>query len=100
GLRSHVPRAGEQKPPLGRIADAFHFEQEAEGLETKYPEFASLMSDYTDGIILYKLEQMEVWNKTSVSDSSLKQYFAENREKFVYPERLRVSEIYLEADTT
>jgi peptidyl-prolyl cis-trans isomerase SurA len=98
--RSASLRAGDLKPHVDRIADAFLFEQRAEGLESKYPEFASLMSEYTDGIVLYKLEQTEVWNKTSVSDSSLKQYFAQNREKFMYPERLRVSEIYLEADTT
>ncbi len=98
--RSASLRAGDLKPHIDRIADAFLFERRSEGLERKYPEFASLMSEYTDGIILYRLEQMEVWNKTSVSDSSLKQFFSQNREKFMYPERLRVSEIYLEADTT
>src|SRR2546422_471542 len=58
------------------------------------------MKEYTDGIILYKAEQTEVWNKTSVTDSSLRKYFSENREKFVFPERVKIGEIEVESDTT
>lgn len=99
-FRSASLREGELKPHVDRIADAFLFEEKAAGLESQYPDFAALMKEYTDGIILYKLEQMEVWNKTSVNDSSLRKYFSENREKFIFPERLRIGEIYVESDTT
>jgi peptidyl-prolyl cis-trans isomerase SurA len=99
-FRSASLREGELRPHVDRIADAFLFEEKSLGLESRYPEFAALMKEYTDGIILYKLEQMEVWNRTSVSDSALRKYFAENGDKFMFPERLRIGEIYLEADTT
>lgn len=99
-FRSASLREGDLKPHIDRISDAFLFEQKAAGLESRYPEFAALMKEYTDGIILYRLEQMEVWNKTSVNDSALKTYFAGSREKFMFPERLKIGEIYLESDTT
>src|ERR1041384_2106246 len=70
------------------------------GLGSRHPDFAALMKGYTHGIILYKLEQMEVWNKTTVTDSSLRKYYAENKDKFMSPPRLRIGEIYLEADTS
>ena len=99
-FRSASLREGELKPHIDRIADAFLFEEKSAGLESRYPDFAALMKEYTDGIILYKLEQMEVWNKTTVTDSSLRKYYAENKDKFMFPPRLRIGEIYLEADTS
>jgi hypothetical protein len=57
------------------------------------------MKEYSDGVILYKAEQMEVWNKTTVSDTALKTFFAANRDKFKFPERVNINEIYLESDT-
>jgi peptidyl-prolyl cis-trans isomerase SurA len=98
--RSASLRAGDLRPHIDRMADAFLFEKKSEGLEARYPEFAALMKEYTDGIILYKLEQSEVWNKTTVSDTALRQFFESNREKFKFPERFKIGEIYLEADTT
>jgi len=99
-FRAASLREGDLKPRVDRFADAFLFEEKSVGLESRYPEFASLMKEYSDGIVLYKLEQMEVWNKTSVNDSLIREYFAGNREKFMLPEQLKIGEIALGSDTT
>jgi peptidyl-prolyl cis-trans isomerase SurA len=98
-FRNTPLRKNELKKVIERIGDTFLFEAKSAGLETRYPEFASLMKEYSDGVILYKAEQMEVWNKTTVSDTALKTFFAANRDKFKFPERVNINEIYLESDT-
>ena len=57
------------------------------------------MKEYTEGVMLYKAEQTEVWNKTTVTDTALKMYFADNSRKFMFPERVNISEILFDSDT-
>lgn len=84
---------------VDRIAEGFLLDARAVGLENRYPEFASLMKDYNDGIILYKAEQMEVWNKTTVTDTALRSYFAQNASRFMTPERVNIAELHFDSDT-
>ncbi len=87
------------KTQLGRIAEGILLEEHAVGLEQRNADFRSLMNDYNDGILLYKAEQVEVWGKTVVSDSALKAYYAQNRSKFIMPEKVNMAEMYFETDT-
>ena len=80
-------------------AEALLLEAQSNGLEASYPEFGSLMKEYDDGVVLYKAEQMEVWNKNVVSDSTLKSYYEQNKSKFVFPEKVNVAELYVDTDT-
>ena len=98
-FRNASLRKSELKPAVERIGESFIFEAKSAGLEKQYPEFASLMKEYTDGVILYKAEQLEVWNKTNVSDTALRAFYAGNQDKFMLPERVNINEIYLESDT-
>jgi peptidyl-prolyl cis-trans isomerase SurA len=101
-LRKH-----EIKSKFDRIAESFLFNQRANGtpenhelpLEERYPEFATLMKDYRDGIVLFKAEQQEVWNKISIGDSALRAYYNQNKEKFKMPAKLNYAEIHLSSDT-
>lgn len=76
-----------------KIAESLVFSTRAETLEKDSPEFAAIMKEYTDGILLYQIEQDRVWNKVAVNDSVLKVYFNNNREKFVYPDRVDFTEV-------
>ncbi|MBI1807236.1 MAG: peptidylprolyl isomerase [Ignavibacteria bacterium] len=98
-LRNTPLRSNELRPRLDRIGEGFLLEAKSAGLEQRYPDFASLMREYTDGIILYKAEQLEVWNRTTVSDSALKNYYSENKSKFMFPERVNISVLAMESDT-
>jgi peptidyl-prolyl cis-trans isomerase SurA len=74
-------------------------DEQSVGMENNYPAFAALMKEYQDGVILFKAEQTEVWNKVVVSDSVLREYFEQNRDKFVWPESVNIKEIHVESDT-
>ncbi len=92
-------RAGELRQRFDRIAETLLLETKSVGLEDRNPEFASLMKEYTDGVVLYKAEQMEVWNKTTVSDSALKEFYEQNRSMFKFPVRVNISVLIPGPDT-
>lgn len=64
-------------------------------LEDLYPEFRAQLKEYEEGVLLYKLEQQEVWNKVTMNDSILHAYYELNKEKYVWPDRVNFSEIHL-----
>ena len=93
-------RPGELRPKIDRIAETSLIDHKSMGLESRNKEFASLMKEYTDGVVLYKAEQLEVWNKTTVTDSALKNYYEQNHGKFVFPEQVNINEMVFDSDTT
>jgi peptidyl-prolyl cis-trans isomerase SurA len=98
-LRNTGLRGPALKTQLGRIAEGMLLDRKSRGLEDRNPDFKSLMEDYYDGILLYKAEQQQVWNKTTVTDTALQSYFAANRSKFIMPAKVNLAEIYFESDT-
>ncbi len=93
-------RQAELRPKVERIAESFLVDTKSRGLESRNKDFATLMKEYTDGVVLYKAEQLEVWNKTTVTDSALKSFYEANREKFKFPEQVNINEIIFDSDTT
>lgn len=82
-----------------RISELVLLAENSKNLETRFPEFNSLMQEYKDGVVLYKAEQLEVWNKLNISDSSLHEFFNNNRERFKFPNRVDYSEIFVMSDS-
>ncbi len=78
---------------VDKIAESLVFAVKAETLEKDSPEFAAIMKEYTDGILLYQVEQDRVWNNITVNDSLLKVYFDNNRDKFMFPDRVAFTEL-------
>jgi peptidyl-prolyl cis-trans isomerase SurA len=67
----------------------------ADSLEHHSPEFASILKDYKEGVLLYQVEQDNVWNRVAGTDSALHVFFDAHRAKFTYPDRVDFSEIRL-----
>ena len=82
-----------------KIGDNLVVEQEAVAKEANLPGFAKLMKEYEDGILLFRAEQNEVWNKVSVTDSALHAYYESTREKYTWPDRVDVQEIFVPTDS-
>lgn len=78
---------------VDKIAESLVFAVKAETLVKENPEFAAIMKEYTDGILLYQIEQDRVWNSVTVNDSALQQYFDHNRDKFMFPDRVDFTEL-------
>ncbi len=80
-------------PTIDKLSDQVLFGGKAELLEQQDPNFASLLREYKEGILLYQIEQDQVWNKVTTSDSLLRIYFGQHRDKFTFPDRVKFTEI-------
>jgi peptidyl-prolyl cis-trans isomerase SurA len=50
-----------------------------ENLEKTEPEFAYVLKEYEDGLLLFELMQQKIWNKSSKDTLGLKNYYTLNR---------------------
>jgi len=83
-----------------KIGEQLIFQVRGETIEKDYPEFAALMKEYVDGILLYQIEQDRVWGRVVVNDSLLKAFFDANRDKFMWPDRVDFTSITATNDST
>ena len=84
-----------------RVNDLFKKYKENELLSVKSkslvnedPEFASLMDEYRNGIYIFRLQEEEVWNNMEMDTNAIYQLYQETKENFVWPDRVRFSELY------
>jgi peptidyl-prolyl cis-trans isomerase SurA len=73
----------------------FHAQQ----LQSKFPDFSRTMKEYEEGILLFKAEQEQVWNKVQPNDSTLRLYHAANNGKYTWPDRINTQEIFVPTDS-
>ena len=59
------------------LTDAEVLEYANNNLENKYPEFALLMQEYRDGILLFNISKDRIWDKASQDEAKLKEFYAE-----------------------
>lgn len=57
-------------------------------LEEKYPDFANLMEEYHDGILLFNLTDEKVWTKAVKDTVGLDDYFSKHRPDYMWGERV------------
>ncbi len=60
-------------------------------LESKYPEFKALMTEYRDGILLFDLTDQKVWSKAVKDTVGLKDFYQKNKNNYMWENRLDAS---------
>ncbi|MEY2828768.1 MAG: hypothetical protein RIQ33_626 [Bacteroidota bacterium] len=60
-------------------------------LDKKYPEFKTLMDEYTDGIILFDITDKNVWSKAVNDTVGLKEYYNAHQSKYMWGNRLNAT---------
>jgi peptidyl-prolyl cis-trans isomerase SurA len=83
---------------VDKISEQILYSAKANSLMRDNTEFQGIITEYKEGILLYQIEQDRVWSKITPSDSLLRKYFAEHRDKFRYPDRVRFSELRFTTD--
>jgi peptidyl-prolyl cis-trans isomerase SurA len=57
-------------------------------LEHEYPAFAEMLMEYRDGILLFDITDKMVWSKALKDTTGLKNYFMQNKQNYVWPDRV------------
>lgn len=65
----------------------------------KDPEIVKQVKEFQDEIIRDKITKKEIDDKVKVSDLDIEKYYAENKDKYVEPEKVVVTEITLKEET-
>ena len=60
-------------------------------LEEKYPEFAALVQEYRNGILLFDLMDREVWSKAVKDTVGLQAYHERHAEKYMWDDRAKAT---------
>lgn len=59
-------------------------EYEKGTLEANVPEFANLVNEYRDGLLLYEISNRNVWEKASKDREGLEAFFEKNKDKYAW----------------
>jgi peptidyl-prolyl cis-trans isomerase SurA len=84
---------------VGHVMEAQTLKEHALAALDKYPQLKRLMDEYLDGILLYRIDQDEVWKKVVVNDSLLRVFYDSTKQNYRWPERVNFAEIYVLTDS-
>lgn len=68
-------------------------------LENEIPEFAAMVKEFSDGILLFKVEAQEVWDKLKFDTVLARQHWEKNKSKYKTYPTYDVNEIYVLSDS-
>ncbi len=71
---------------IDQIAEMKLIQYEDSQLENKYVDFANLMKEYHDGILLFEVSNKEVWEKAIKDKKGLEKYFHQNKKNYTWNE--------------
>jgi len=57
-------------------------------LEEEYPEFASIMKEYREGMLMFNIMDKNVWSRTVKDTAGLKQYFEGHKKNYMTPGKM------------
>jgi len=61
-----------------------------DGLPERDPQFRAMLSQYEDGVLLFKISEDSVWARAGADEAGLRAHFAAHAAEYAYPERRRV----------
>ncbi|RAR75855.1 peptidylprolyl isomerase [Flavobacterium aciduliphilum] len=75
-----------------KLFDSFADEQRSQynndNLENEFPEFAAVMDEYRDGLLLFDLMDKEIWQRSKNDSVGLKAFYETQKEKHVWKTRV------------
>lgn len=83
------------KTAVESVADDVVFGLASAGLEKEYPEFAALIKEFRDGILLFKVEREQVWDKLKFDTVAAKEYFGALDKKYYTDPSYKLLEIHV-----
>ena len=84
--------------PIGKLVDKLYekfFDEQLNGyynddLENQFPEFADVMEEYRDGLLLFDLMEKEIWEKSKTDTLGLENFYKSNQKNYQWKNRMDV----------
>ncbi len=91
-------KSGNGIKPIGKLVDLFYnnFLNEQlsnyynDTLEGEFPEFANVMEEYRDGLLLFDLMEKEIWERSKTDTIGLKAFYETQKNQHVWKKRMDV----------
>ena len=88
-------KSGETTKPIDKLADKLYTKYVDEqlnqyytdNLENDFPEFASVMEEYRDGLLLFDLMEKEIWQRSKTDTLGLKSFYETQKDKHLWKTR-------------
>ncbi len=84
---------------LNKITDPLIVERLTADLDRQYPEFARLVREFRDGILLFKVEDKEVWSKLKFDTTLARAYWDSTKTRYRTEPTYDISEIFVLSDS-
>lgn len=98
-LRGFGLNTNDFKVIIDKITDPLVYDEVSKQLENEYPDYANLLKEFRDGILLFKVEAMEVWDKLKFDSVLARSFWDTTKHKYFTQPIYDISEIYVLSDT-
>jgi peptidyl-prolyl cis-trans isomerase SurA len=73
-------------------------EYEEKLLPVKHPDFKSLMREYEEGILLFEITKINVWDRANQDTTGLKNFFDKHQGSYKWPESAQLSTFVIKSN--
>ena len=87
------------KKSIEKYLDPQSFEMATKDIDNEFPDFAQLMKEFKDGILLFRVEALEVWDKLKFDSTLARVYWDSTKHRYYTQPTYEFSEIYVLNDT-
>ena len=84
---------------IDKMSDPLIMKLATESLEKEFADFSGLMKEFRDGILLFKVEEQEVWSKLKFDSLAARAYWDSTKTRYKTELKYDMSEIYVSNDS-
>lgn len=94
-MRGFTLNAAGYERGINKIVDPLLLEQATSNLETTQSDFKALIQEFTDGILMFKVEEQEVWSKLRFDTVDARNFYDTTRTRWMTEQKYIVTEVYV-----
>ncbi|MGZ0016685.1 peptidylprolyl isomerase [Yeosuana sp. AK3] len=58
-------------------------------LEEENQDYANIVQEYTDGLLLFDLMESTIWNSSQTDSTAIKEFYESHKEQYMWPDRVQ-----------
>lgn len=84
---------------IKKLCEPICIDYATKDLENQFPDFKVMLNEFNDGILLFKAETAEVWDKLKFDSTRARKYFDTTKIKYYTDPMYDITEIYVLSDS-